>query len=140
MFFSTSFAQNLEVNPKAEILLNDFIKALSIQDANESAKECLKYVHKSLKNTTGEDLTKDLRDFSFKKAHSNAKFYASPVKITRVRKNKVTAIGFQETGEKGDEYSYFISKKNGVNGMPAPVNIFFPADGGEPKISYMGSL
>ncbi|MDP2388211.1 MAG: hypothetical protein Q8M29_17690 [Bacteroidota bacterium] len=138
--FSSSIAQNIEVNPKAETLLNDFMKALAIKDADESAKECLKYVHKSLKNASGDDLTKDLRNFSFKKAHDNVKFYANPVKITRVRKNGVTAIGFKETGEKGDEYSYFISKKSDVKGMPAPVNIFFPADGGEPKISYMGSL
>jgi len=138
--FFASLAQTPEVDKRAEALLNDFMKALLIEEADASAKACLKYVHKSLINTSGDDLTKDLRDFSFKKAHSNAKFYANPVKITRVRKNKVTAIGFKETGENGTEYSYFISKKEGVNGMPAPVNIFFPADGSAPKISYMGSL
>lgn len=138
--FFVGVSQTAEVDKRAEVLLNDFMKSLLIQDSDASAKACLKCVHKSLINSSGDNLTKDLRDFSFKKAHSNAKFYANPVKITRVRKNKVTAIGFKETGENGTEYSYFISKKEDVNGMPAPVNIFFPADGSAPKISYMGSL
>lgn len=138
--FFFGISQNQEIDKRAETLLNDFMKALLIEDFDASSKACLKYVHKSLINKTGDNLTKDLLDFSFKKAHSNAKFYASPVVISRVRKNKVTAIGFKETGEKGEEYSYFINKKAGVNGMPAPVNIFFPADGSAPKISYMGSL
>jgi len=138
--FFAGVSQTTEIDKRAETLLNDFMKALLIENSEASAKACLKHVHKSLMNSNGDNLTKDLLDFSFKKAHSNAKFYANPVKITRVRKNKVTAIGFKETGENGSEYSYFISKKDGVNGMPAPVNIFFPADGSAPKISYMGSL
>jgi hypothetical protein len=88
----------------------------------------------------GNDLTTDIRQFSFKKAHSNAKFYQIPVKITRIRPTRVTAIGFEETAEKGSVVDYFISKKEGGNGLPAPIKIFFPADGGTPKISYMGSL
>src|SRR4051812_4438297 len=71
-------------DPKVEVLLNNFINALLIADENGSAKECLKYTHKSLWNSAGTDLTQDLRRFSFKKAHDNAKFYQVPVKITRV--------------------------------------------------------
>lgn len=140
ILFINSFSQDVKPDAKAEALITDFMKALLIDDSDASAKECLKYVHKSLMNSAGDDLTKDLRSFSFKKAHSNAKFYASPVKITRVRTNKSTAIGYGDKAEKGTEYSYFIGKKAGVNGMPAPLNVFFPADGGAPKISYMGSL
>ena len=134
------FGQAADVNPKAETLLTNFMKALMIQDANTSATECLKYVHKSLMNKAGSDLTQDLRNFSFKKAHDNAKFYSIPVKITRVKKTAVTAIGFKETGEKGEVHDYFISKIDDKNGLPAPVKIFFPSNGGDPKISYMGSL
>lgn len=121
-------------------LLNNFMNALLIADSDASAQECLKYVHVSLMNASKSDLTQDLRMYSFKKAHDNAKFYSVPVVITRVRKSKVTGIGFGETAQLGTTLSIFISKKPGVNGMPAPIEVFLPADGSEPKISYMGSL
>ena len=128
------------LNPKAEKLLNEFLTALSIGDSDESAKACLPLVHKSLINKTGDDLTSDLRRFSFKKAHENAKFYQKPVKITRIRKQATTAIGFGETAQKGTVYDYFIAKKSGVPGMPAPIQVFFPLDGTAPRICYTGSL
>ena len=131
-----------QVDPRAEKLLNDFLAALTAQPDNMDAavKAALPYLHKSLLAPDGADVTNDLRNFSFKKAWSNAKFYAQPVKITRIRRTGVSAIGFRETAEKGKVTDYFVGKKDGVNGMPAPVKIFFPEGGGEPKISYVGSL
>jgi len=130
-----------DTDAKAMEVLNKFMDALMVTDDDASAQEVLKYAHKSLFNSNGDGLSKDLRDFSFKKAHNNAKFYQIPVRITRVRKtNTSTAIGYGESAEKGRIEDYFVAKKQGVNGMPAPVQIFFPANGGEPKIAYMGSL
>lgn len=134
------FTLQEKTDARAEKLLNNFMKALSIENFDESAKAVMKYTHKSLHNADGTNLTSDLLRFSFKKAHDNAKFYAQPVKITRVRKTGVTAIGFKETAQKGTVYDYFISKKDGVDGMPAPVKIFFPEDGSDPLVNYMGSL
>lgn len=131
---------NIKTDTKAVAVLNKFMNALMIEDADASAQEVMKYTHISLHNGDRTDLTQDLRSFSFKKAHDNAKFYQIPVKITRVRETKVSAIGYDETAQKGKVIDYFVAKKAGVNGMPAPVKIFFPADGSEPKISYMGSL
>ena len=130
------------IDPRAEKVLNDFLGALTANEANFDAavKAALPYLHKSLLGPGGGDVTADLRRFSFKKAWSNAKFYAQPVKITRVRKTGTSAIGFQETAEKGKVVDYFVAKKDGVAGMPAPVKVFFPEGGGEPKISYVGSL
>jgi hypothetical protein len=130
----------MQTDERAIELLNNFMQTLMIEDFEESAQQMLKYTHKSLWNADGTNLSRDLRDFSFKKAKSNAKFYQVPVKITRVRETNVSAIGYAETAEKGKVVDYFIAKKAGVNGMPAPVKIFFPADGSAPKISYMGSL
>lgn len=127
-------------DPRAVTLLNDFLKALLIEDFNQSAKAVMPFVHKSLLNNNGDNLTQDLLNFSFKKAHSNAKFYTNPVNITRIRETSTTAIGFGNTAEAGKVVDYFIGKKSGVAGMPAPVKVFFPANGGAPKISYMGSL
>lgn len=130
------------VDARAEKLLNDFLAALNAHPDNMDAavKAALPYLHKSLLAPGGGDVTGDLRNFSFKKAWSNAKFYAQPVKITRIRRTGLSAIGFRETAEKGKVSDYFVGKKEGVNGMPAPVKIFFPEGGGEPKISYVGSL
>ena len=65
---------------------------------------------------------------------------ADPVKITCVRPNEVTAIGHGPTAEEGRAVDYFIAKKDGQAGMPAPVTVFFPASGGPPRVSYLGSL
>ena len=130
------------VDPRAEKLLNDFLSALTgnKDDMNAAVKAALPHLHKSLLGPGGTDVTQDLRNFSFKKAWQNAQFYAQPVKITRVRKTGTTGIGFRETAEKGRVIDYFVGKKDGVAGMPAPVKIFFPEDGSAPKISYVGSL
>jgi hypothetical protein len=137
---SDLFAQDVSSDPKIEALLNNFMNALLIADEEKSAKECMKYVHKSLLNQAGNDLSPDLRRFSFKKAHDNAKFYQVPVKVTRVRPTNTSAIGFGPTAEAGTVHDYFVGKKEGVNGMPAPIKVFIPSNGGEPKVSYMGSL
>lgn len=131
-----------KADPRAVKVLGDFFAALAIADENESAKACLKVVHVSLMNPQKNDLSADLRRFSFKKAHDNAKFYASPVKLTRIRPKSITGIGARSNGtaELGQVHDYFVAKKDGVAGMPAPVQIFFPQNGGEPKIAYMGSL
>jgi hypothetical protein len=136
----TLFAQKLEVpiDPKAVKLLNDLMNALSITDFDESAKAVAKLSHKSILNDG--ELTKDVYSFSFKKAHQNAKFYKNPVSITRTRLRKTTPVGYQETAEEGKTIDYFIDKKEKKNGMPAPIQIFFPANGGEPKILYVGNL
>lgn len=140
LVWSVNAQTKVQTDARAIELLNNFMQALLIEDFEESALQVMKYTHKSLWNVDGTNLSKDLRDFSFKKANNNAKFYQVPVKVTRVRETSVTAIGYDETAEKGKVVDYFIAKKAGVNGMPAPVKIFFPADGSAPKISYMGSL
>ena len=130
----------LDVDPRAVALLNAFMQALSLPDPLESARAVLPFVHRSLKTAAGDDLSRDLRQFGHKKAHGNARHYAIPVHVTRVRTTRTTGIGFEDTAEPGRVDDYFITKRDGVNGMPAPVKIFFPADGGPPLVSYMGSL
>jgi hypothetical protein len=139
--FASAQLTSKDTNPEAMEVLNKFMEALMIADADKSAQEVMKYVHKSLVNDEGTDLIRDLRSFSFKKAHSNAKYYQIPVVVTRVRKtDKRTAIGYDNKAEAGRIEDYFVAKKKGANGLPAPVQIFFPADGGTPRIAYMGSL
>ena len=133
----------VQVDPRAVALLNDFLAALQRNggDMDAAGRAAAPYLHKSLlRPGNPSDLNDDLKSFSFKKAWQNARFYANPVNITRVRRNQVTAIGAGDTGEAGYVVDYFVGKLNPQAGMPAPVSVFFPNGGGAPKISYVGSL
>ncbi len=139
--FSLSHAQEeITANPKAVELLNKFLTALSTPNFEESAKACVPFLHKTLLNSEGTNISTSLRDFSFKKAHTAANHYVNPVKVTRVRKTNQTQVGFGASAEAGEVDDYFIAKKEGDVGLPAPVKVFFPANGGEPSILYIGSL
>ena len=37
-------------------------------------------------------------------------------------------------------YKYFIAKKDGVGGMPSPIQVFYPEGGGEPIVYDFGSF
>lgn len=130
----------LPVDARAVDLLNRFLEALAVEDPERSARALVPLVHASLRAPGGADLSRDLRQFSFKKAHDNARHYARPVEVTRVRRTNTTALGAGPGATAGRVDDYFIGKRAGVNGMPAPVKIFFPADGSAPTIAYMGSL
>lgn len=123
-------------DPAAVKVLSDFMTALQIADEDASAKAVMPYVHKSLLNPAGTDLSRDLRQFSFHKAHTSARMYPTPVKVTRVRMTNITAIGFKQTAEAGTTVDYFIARNDSAT---VPVRIFFPRSGA-PKIAYMGSL
>lgn len=135
-----SFSQDVQPDPKAVEVINNFMKALSIEDFEQSVKAAMPYLHKSLLNDAGNDISPDLRRFSFKKAHDGVKFYAIPATITRVQKTTQTQVGFGPTAEAGEVYKYFVGKKEGVSGMPAPLQVFIPNGGGEPKLVNIGSL
>ncbi len=122
-----ALADNAARDKKAEDLLNQLMPALQTDDFEASVKATMPLLHKSLLNYAGTDITADLRRFSFKKAHDGSKGYATPVKISRVRETTTSAIGFGPTAEAGKVIDYFIDKKEGNGGMPAPVKVFFPA-------------
>ncbi|MBI2340263.1 MAG: hypothetical protein HYU99_07865 [Deltaproteobacteria bacterium] len=129
-----------DADPGAVELLNKLMTALQEPDEAKSIQAVLPLLHKSLLNADGTDLSRDVKQFSFKKAHGGAPLYANPVKVTRVRETPQTEVGFKATAEGGQVADYFVAKKEGKAGMPAPVKIFFPAGGGAPKILYLGSL
>lgn len=66
--------------------------------------------------------------------------YKVPVEITRVAPGNERTIGFRDTAERGRVDRYFVAKRRGVSGLPAPLHVFFPADGGAPSVVDMGSL
>ena len=137
--FAEDVAPEEKPDPAAVEVLNKLMTALAIDDFEQSVKESTKYLHKSLLSKAGDDISADLRRFGFKKAKENAKLYDAPDKVQRVRATGVTSIGFKETAEKGKVVDYMLEKKAG-KGLPAPVKMFFPEGGGEPRVSYIGSL
>jgi hypothetical protein len=128
--------------PEAEPLLNALVSELQQNRADYEAAiaHATPLLHKSLLSPDGASVTADLRRFSFKKAFDNAGHYALPVRVLRARPSHVTGIGFGPTAERGRVVDYFIAKREGVAGMPAPVSVFFPEGGGPAKIAYVGSL
>jgi len=123
-------------------LMNNFMQSMLIDDLKESAHAVMPYVHKSLLSKDKQSLDPYVLDYSFRKAHENIKFYEYPVKVTHFEKNAVTTIGHRKyhTNERGYEVKYYLAKKPGSGGLRASLVLFYPANGGNPSISYMGNL
>ena len=83
-------------------------------------------------------LNADSLRFGFKRAAENARLYEP--RITRVVQTTTTAVGFGTTAQRGRLFKYFVAKRPGVAGMPAPLHVFFPDQGGSPVLYDWGSL
>ena len=148
-------AQSSDVHPDAAVVdfINKFfweMKQCGAETSNHLAKDneaivaaagkvAVQYYHCSHHAKTGDNLLPDRLHFSFKKGFNGIKLYQDPVHITRVRSLATQAIGFKETAEKGRSFDYFLSKKEGVSGIPAQIRIFIGETSGI-KIDDLGSL
>ncbi len=125
---------------EALLVLNKFVHILQTNDFKKSSQMVTPLMHKSLLTQDRSELDADTLMFSFKKAHTNAKHYAYPVKVTRIDRLKSTEIGYGNTHEVGVEFKMWIAKKN-AKGYSAPLVLFFKQGGSnEPKLSYVGSI
>ena len=121
-------------------LVNALMNALLVDDIDLRIAKVMPLVHKSLLSRDGKSLDPDIRDFSFKKASANVKFYKVPIQIYEVHNGNEVTIGWKETAERGRFTKYFVQKKSKQLGRPAPITLFWPLDGGEPKVVDFGSL
>jgi hypothetical protein len=131
--------EKIEADKKAVELINNFMKALQIEDATKREAAALKFLHKSMLTNDGK-MPSSLKNYSFKKACDGVKFYDVPVKITEVHKGRSVTVGFKETAERGRTDKYFVGKKEGAAGRPAPLHVFWPEGGGKPMLINVGSL
>ncbi len=141
-YANVAHAEEAQADPKAVEKIKQFLEiCVNTPDINEAGKKVvaakLVQLSKIDKNDSSQ-LNPDSLRFAFKKAKDNAKFYQ--VKITRVQETATSAVGFGPTAQKGKLYKYFVAKKDGVNGMPAPVQVFFPEGGAEPVLYDFGSF
>jgi hypothetical protein len=132
--------EKIEPDPAGVALCSQLLEALRIDDTEARVKAVLPLVHASLRNRQGTDLDRNIREFSFKKASRGAGLYTSPANVTEVHKGRESTIGFRETAERGRTDKYFVAKIDPSNGRPAPLHVFWPANGGKPSIVNMGSL
>lgn len=132
--------EKIEPDPKGVKLCSDFLAALSRQDEKERLQAVLPLMHKSMLTADGKDLDPNVKRYSYRKACGNVKFHEQPAKVTEVHKGREQTVGFQKTAEKGRVDKYFVAKKSGVAGLPAPLHVFWPNDGGDPKLVNIGSL
>ena len=112
-------------------------------DIDQCAEKFLEVAGGGLVNENASGLRQDVPQFSLKKDFNNVKFYADPIKITRVNVSTSNGDGYGWSAIKGKKYKIWIEKANKANGMPAPITILVP-DGHEsirlPKVVNIGSL
>lgn len=132
--------EKIKPDARAVDLVNRLLAALALENPDARLKAVLPLVHTSLKTADGSDLDDNVKPWSYKKAWQNVKFYANPAQIYEVHKGRPVTIGFGPTAERGRKDKYFVKKKGGVAGRPAPIVVFWPESGGAPTVVGMGSL
>lgn len=149
VFFTFSNAQQRDISisqlpREVKIVLNDYLDILTKSDnLDECAKQFMKIAGGGMVNPAGTSLRSSVKPYSLKKDYENVKFYKTPADIARVAKTQTSGSGYGESAIAGDWYKVYINKKNGVNGMPAPIHIVVPKNHKiikTPKIIQIGSL
>lgn len=134
----------LVTNPKAEALLNQFMKAIKIPDEKERMEALLPLLHKSLYYRSPEGIVMDrtIKEYAYPRALRAINQYADPVKIKEVHRGNTMTVGFGEFVEKGREDKYFICRKDDLLCQyPVPIIVFWPeGEEAEPKIRNFGAL
>lgn len=140
LLVGTAAAQQQD-DKQATVLLNNFMTAMTGSLTPERAlKDALPYLHPSLLDKSGKELSDSLRKSSFKSAHRAAKLYAVPVKVTEAKPTIQKQVAYRGNTDKGLVVEYFIARKEGVSGGPAAVPVFFPENGGLPKVVDISKL
>ncbi len=127
-------------------VLAEYISLLiNAKDLNDCATRFTAVAGGSLVNEDAANITlrQSVKPYSLKKDFQNVKFYANPIKITRVNLSSLAGTGFGESAIGGKVYKIWIDKKAGVAGMPAPISIMVPENHPtikKPKVIGIGSL
>ncbi len=134
---SQVFAQDTPPDERGLEKIKRFMEiCLNNPDLNEAGKQLVaeKVVHLSKRDKNDpRKLNPDSLRFAFKRAHGAIGQYQ--LLVVRTTLTTTSAVGFGPTAQKGKLYKYFIAKKDGIAGMPAPVQVFYP-DGGEDPVVY----
>lgn len=132
-----------DVPKEVIVVLNQYLTILSTSKTLEDCgKNLLPIAGGHILAQSGTAISTDVMQFSLKKDYQNVKFYKIPAVITRVQLITNTYDGYGPTLTEGNIYKIWIAKKDGVNGMPAPIPVLVPKNNPKsPKIvTTIGSL
>lgn len=129
---------------EVKAVLEQYVSILrSSADIDQCAEKFLEVAGGGLVNENASALRQDVSRFSLNKDFSNIKFYANPIKITRVNVSTSNGDGYGWSAIKGKKYKIWIEKATKGNGLPAPITILVP-EGHEsitvPKVVNIGSF
>lgn len=133
--------KNNEIPQDVVNVLNEYMKILTTSaSVDDAASKLVKIAAGHLVTSDLSAITSDVKMFSLKKDFENAKFYEYPPVITRCQLSPDDYDGYETTLFEGERYKIWIKKKEGVNGMPAPIPIIKPKSGQPKVVSNIGSL
>jgi len=145
--FAQSKANDIAVKSlpaEVKTVLDKYIKILKSPTLDECATAFLTIAGGGLVNETFPvTLRTTVKPYSLKKDFDDVKFYKDPVVITRVNVSQSNGNGLGATAIAGTIYKIWIQKKEGVAGLPAPVQIMVPKGNAEvttPKVVNIGSF
>ena len=98
----------------------------------------------ALVNEDGRSLRRSVQPYSLKKDWQNVRYYADPLIITRVTSSpNPFQSGYGPSAIQGRLWKIWIGKRQGVDGVPAPISILEPVGHPSimaPKLIGIGSL
>ena len=133
-----------QLPPEVREVLVQYVDILrNSADLDECAEKVIVVMGGSLVNEDGESLRNTIKPYSLKKDFNDVKWYADPIKITRVNVSYSNGDGYGASAIKGKKYKIWIDKADKNTGMPAPISIIVPEGHAEiktPNVVGIGSL
>lgn len=119
----------------ARQLVEEFVKLLATYEVENAAWRVAPFLHRSL--LQGEMMQPQFKQNNFYNAHQRFRSYKVPVNFIKVQSTNRTAIGSLRDRDEGEEFVYTLEKTVDNGGMPGTVRVFFPKNGGGPKITLV---
>lgn len=117
----------------AHELISRFVNQLLHNDVESAARAVMPLLHRSLLRQGV--ILPDFRKNNLDLAHERIRLYRLPVVIIDKKSTNRNAIGVLADKEHGAEWMYSIAKIQDTGGLPAYIRVFFPQNGGEPRIT-----
>ncbi|MBX2928274.1 MAG: hypothetical protein KF852_10595 [Saprospiraceae bacterium] len=117
----------------AHDLISRFVNQLLHNDVESAARAVMPLLHRSLLRQGV--ILPDFRKNNLDVAHERIRLYRLPVVIIDKKSTNRNAIGVLADKEHGAEWMYSIAKMQDTGGLPAYIRVFFPQNGGEPRIT-----
>ncbi|MBI1225915.1 MAG: hypothetical protein GC192_11825 [Bacteroidetes bacterium] len=134
-FAPTDASTTLADHELARQLVEDFVKLLATYEVENAAWRAAQFLHRSL--LQGEMMQPQFKQNNFYRAHQRFRSYKTPISFVKSQPTNRTAIGSLRDRDEGEEIVYTLEKTVDNGGMPGTVRVFFPKNGGGPKITLV---